>query len=481
MNTDQKTYPRRILMRWKLLPVLLCGAMVGTAAAEAANVSITAREVNLRQVADGDTLTVRYQIQSDTTFQAVLGAKLAIDGSPWLLDSANERTVTIQTGTNWYERPFFVNMAPGAVPGSYALEMRVFPVGQEQHVAHSFWVGAIDIRQPLPLTVPVLSYNKIGVEHNWYWISRETFRSHMQALADQGYRTVTLQDLMDYRAGRKQPPAKAVVLTFANGYRHVIQEVDPILAQHGFVATQFLAPHYVGKTNTWDDGDKVPEIPHLTWNEIRTLRATGRWDFQATGNQHTDLRMTNPATEARLAKEAIESQLGNKVIFFSYPWGMGSDDLTIQQSVQRQGYFAAFGFREEVSIHNKWMLPRFDMHKGVHVNPQQQPEEWYLFGSQFLGRGSAQPPPQFEWHGDGGDSPGGEHFHPADTARNWMISINEVTAYGAAWRRGDSWAEGPSPITINYVTRAGFLWRSGGHYRHNPNGGPKPGAWEPAP
>jgi len=44
------------------------------------------------------------------------------------------------------------------------------------------------------------------------------------------------------------------------------------------------------------------------------------------------------------------------------------------------------------------------------------------------------------------------------------ISINEVTGYGAAWRRGEVWPIGPNPIPINYVTRAGALWRWGECY-----------------
>lgn len=54
--------------------------------------------------------------------------------------------------------------------------------------------------------------------------------------------------------------------------------------------------------------------------------------------------------------------------------------------------------------------------------------------------------------------------HPADTNNDWRLDVNEVTAYGAAWKRGDTWARPPNPIPIDYVTRAGYLWRSGEVY-----------------
>ncbi len=50
--------------------------------------------------------------------------------------------------------------------------------------------------------------------------------------------------------------------------------------------------------------------------------------------------------------------------------------------------------------------------------------------------------------------------NPADS----RISIDEVTAYGAAWRKGERWPIDPNPIPINYATRAAALWRWGESY-----------------
>ena len=55
--------------------------------------------------------------------------------------------------------------------------------------------------------------------------------------------------------------------------------------------------------------------------------------------------------------------------------------------------------------------------------------------------------------------------HPADTlAPLFSLSIGEVTAYGAAWRRGQDWPLPPNPIPIDYVTRAAALWKGGECY-----------------
>ncbi len=53
---------------------------------------------------------------------------------------------------------------------------------------------------------------------------------------------------------------------------------------------------------------------------------------------------------------------------------------------------------------------------------------------------------------------------PADSDLNSRIVIGEVTAYGAAWKWGETWPTPPNPIPINYATRVGYLWKNGECY-----------------
>jgi hypothetical protein len=57
--------------------------------------------------------------------------------------------------------------------------------------------------------------------------------------------------------------------------------------------------------------------------------------------------------------------------------------------------------------------------------------------------------------------------HPADINNDWRITIDEITAYGAAWKRGTAWPTGPSPILIDYLTNAGAMWKNGERYRYD--------------
>ncbi len=70
-------------------------------------------------------------------------------------------------------------------------------------------------------------------------------------------------------------------------------------------------------------------------------------------------------------------------------------------------------------------------------------------------------------------------FHPADMSpADHRITITELTAYAAAWKRGEAWPQGPSPIPLDYVTRAGALWQGGEVYGYDPAALEAPLCWK---
>ena len=63
-------------------------------------------------------------------------------------------------------------------------------------------------------------------------------------------------------------------------------------------------------------------------------------------------------------------------------------------------------------------------------------------------------------------------LHQADTSGDYRIVIDEVTAYGAAWKKGQPWSTPPNPIPIEYVTNAGYIWKTSEIYRYDPSQSP---------
>jgi ribosomal protein L35AE/L33A len=60
-------------------------------------------------------------------------------------------------------------------------------------------------------------------------------------------------------------------------------------------------------------------------------------------------------------------------------------------------------------------------------------------------------------------------LHQADTNGDFRIVIDEITAYGSAWKRGQTWPTPPNPIPISYVTNAGYIWKTAELYHYDPS------------
>jgi hypothetical protein len=57
--------------------------------------------------------------------------------------------------------------------------------------------------------------------------------------------------------------------------------------------------------------------------------------------------------------------------------------------------------------------------------------------------------------------------HPADKVpSDFIIGVSEATGYGAAWKKGEDWELGHTPL-LNYATRAGMLWRKSENYDYD--------------
>ena len=100
----------------------------------------------------------------------------------------------------------------------------------------------------------------------------------MEWMRGRGYSFVSLQQVLDDRAGGKPLPDKAVLLTFDDGYRSVYTNVYPVLKL-------FKAPALIALVGSWlqvpegrqvSYGDGVaPRDKFLSWAQIREMRDSG--------------------------------------------------------------------------------------------------------------------------------------------------------------------------------------------------------------
>lgn len=179
--------------------------------------------------------------------------------------------------------------------------------------------------------MPILMYHSIsdGEErvHPYYRVntSREAFSDQIRFLATHDYKAIGLDQITE-----KEIADKRVVITFDDGFSDFYFEAFPILREHGFLATVFLATGYVGKAF---NGRQC-----LNWEQIRELDAAGVV-FGSHTHTHPKLRdlpRSGVVHELRCSKEIIEDRLGSAVTVFSYPYRFPEEDRGFTEFVGEQ-------------------------------------------------------------------------------------------------------------------------------------------------
>jgi len=192
--------------------------------------------------------------------------------------------------------------------------------------------------------VPVLVYHNIGPETKGRLvIAARSFEEQMRYLKVHGYRVVSLGELHEFFAGRRQLPRNAVALTFDDGYRSFLQYAYPVLRELDFRATLFVYTDYVGAGRN-----------ALGWAELALLAREG-FDIQGHSKTHGDLRRRRDESGSdysrRMQAELGEPQalferhLGRRPDLLAYPYGYFDEDLL--QKVREFGYVGAFTVRRE--------------------------------------------------------------------------------------------------------------------------------------
>lgn len=212
--------------------------------------------------------------------------------------------------------------------------------------------------------VPILMYHSIGTTRSdsfrRYSLHPDVFESHLQLLADLGYRTRTVHDLVTHGPGEGPSDGPTVVLTFDDGFLDFASEVLPRLRRYGFTATLYVPTAYVGATSRWLRREGEHERPVLGWDELADIVAAGI-ECGAHSHTHPQLDLSRQATldnELRLPRELLQDSLGVAVSTFSYPFGYYS--RSVAEGVRRAGYAAACAVRDLplTDLAERYALPR---------------------------------------------------------------------------------------------------------------------------
>lgn len=203
--------------------------------------------------------------------------------------------------------------------------------------------------------IPILMYHQVkdlpptaGLEDLTWTVSPAALDAQLGYLADKGYVTISLDQLLDGMAGKASLPAKPVVITFDDGWRTQYTNALPMLKKYKQTATFYVVSTYMGYG------------AYFTWEMTAEVRDAGMTIAGHTLDHANLPTLSAPALDKELrdSKAALESKLAITVSHFAYPYGAYND--AVVAAVKRAGYRTASTINP-VSVKNpvsSYLLPR---------------------------------------------------------------------------------------------------------------------------
>ena len=134
------------------------------------------------------------------------------------------------------------------------------------------------------MEIPILMYHNLVAEENDPSISKNTmwvgqFQHQMELLEENGFTTITVDQLVEFGNRGKALPEKPVLITFDDGYRSAYELAFPILQEMDFHAAMFPIGVSVGKDTYKDTG--LAMVPHFSWEEAKEMAESGLVSIQS--------------------------------------------------------------------------------------------------------------------------------------------------------------------------------------------------------
>lgn len=225
------------------------------------------------------------------------------------------------------------------IPGDFG--SYVTPENAADHISN-LWSVTAPVESDYTSELSVIMYHSFteegGDDLN---VTPECFEEQLEALADAGYTTVSLAELIDYVNIGGNLPEKPLLITFDDGYLTNYEYAWPILAEHGMKAVIFSVGATMGAETYKDTGQSIN--PHFSIEQANEMISSGAieigshtYDMHQAAQYETgvvrDTVLTlsgeseadyMEALRADIAayNDAIASGLSSPVLAFSYPHG----------------------------------------------------------------------------------------------------------------------------------------------------------------
>lgn len=170
------------------------------------------------------------------------------------------------------------------------------------------------------IKLPIVMYHSVlkdTSKSGKYIVTPSTLEADLQYIANNGYTTITMTDLIAYVYENSALPAKPIIITFDDGHYNNLGYAVPLLKKYNMKAVISIVGKY---TDTFSKSDEANlNYSYLRWKDIEELMNSGIIEFQNhTYNLHSE-------SNGRLgcSKKSYESEENYRKIL--------SNDITLLQ------------------------------------------------------------------------------------------------------------------------------------------------------
>jgi peptidoglycan/xylan/chitin deacetylase (PgdA/CDA1 family) len=209
--------------------------------------------------------------------------------------------------------------------------------------------------------VSILVYHRFGpIAADSMTIRTATFRWQLEYLKKHNYQIIPFRAWLAWRANAAPPPPpRSVVITVDDGHRSVITDMLPLVREFGVPVTLFIYPSAISNA-----------AYAMTWDQLRSLKATGLFDIQSHSYWHPNFaaekrRRAAPEyrefarTQLTRSKTVLHQRLGATADVIAWPFGVYDEELL--QIGRDAGYTAGVTLKHRVATGSDrlMVLPRF--------------------------------------------------------------------------------------------------------------------------
>jgi peptidoglycan/xylan/chitin deacetylase (PgdA/CDA1 family) len=115
---------------------------------------------------------------------------------------------------------------------------------------------------------------------HFHEVTRDELEPKLRHLAENGYRSVTSDEIASYARGDVRLPARSVALCFDDAWKSLSTVAAPLLKQFDLTAIAYAIPGRMAE-------DRHGDSPFVTWAELETLHASGIVDVQSHTYSHS--------------------------------------------------------------------------------------------------------------------------------------------------------------------------------------------------